>query len=308
MVHGLRRVRAQKAQRVPRAGGVRIDVHRARRDRAGGCRHLPQSEGHVHRPTCGGAARVGTDVERPVPAGMTVSFGVAVPSRSTIQPRPFGACERGGALCARVSSAVGTGGTRCPSPRRDRHGGRVHRAGTWSAARSRGPPSASSRHCCGGTGSPGSRRQGRSRRGGELRVVEVEREEPLAAGAVELPAHLGRRDVAAVAVEDCDRSNAKAGAVGAGLDEHASVNPQLRLELSGAEPPAPRALALTLANGQELLRARRGDDDRLGAERGGAHRTALEAVPLATRGVLAGERDACRSGSGRRSRSRRARP
>jgi hypothetical protein len=125
----------------------------------------------------------------------------------------------------------------------------------------------------------------------QLRVVEVEGEEPLAAGAVELPARLGRGDVAAAAVENCDRSNAKAGAVDAGRDQHASVNPQLRLELSGAEPPAPRALSLMLANGQKLFRAGRGDDDCLRAERSRADSTALEAIPVPAGSVLAGERD-----------------
>ena len=226
-----------------------------------------------------------------LPAGMTVSFGAAAPSMSTIQPRPFGGASDGAPFVRPQRGLRSELEEPSGRARRDRHGGRVHRAGRRlqrvvgdRRLRRRGSAAEVLRR---GVVDGGIDRVGE----GELGVVEVEREEPFAAGPVELPARLGRRDVPAVAVEDCDRSNAKAGAVGAGRDEHASVNPQLRLELSGAEPPAPGALALTLANGQKLFGARRGDDDRLGAERGGAHRAALESVPVAAGSVLAGERD-----------------
>ena len=254
-------------------------------------RDLPDAEPHVHRAARRGAGRVGAHVERPVARRDDGVVRRRSPVHVDDPAATVGGCERRGAFCSpqrRLRSELQEPGARAC---RDRHGGRVHRAGCRQL---RVVGDRCLRRRCGAAEVLRRRvvdgRVDRVRER-ELGVVEVEREEPLAAGTVELPARLGGRDVAAGAVEDGDRRNAKAGAVVAGRDEHASVNPQLRLELSGAEPPAPDPLALTLANGQELFGARRGDDDRLGAKRGGAHRTALEAIPVATGRVLAGERD-----------------
>ena len=153
---------------------------------------------HVHRTAGGGAVRVGADVERPVARG----DDRVVRRRCAVQVDDPAAtvrgCERRGALCCpQTWSEVGTGGTQVAVPVVIVTRGRVHRAGRC-LQRVVGDRRLRRR---GGVAEVLGRRvvDGRVDRIGEgkLRVVEVEREEPLAAGAVELPARLGRRDVPA---------------------------------------------------------------------------------------------------------------
>ena len=131
----------------------------------------------------------------------------------------------------------------------------------------------------------------------QLRVVERQRQVPAPARAVELPARAARRDLLPRLVEDGGREDTKAGARGTGSDGDAPVNPQLRLELSGPEPPAPDVRALPLVDGQELLDATLVDDDRLAPEGCLADATVPEAAPVAAGRVRALEPEPAEGGA-----------
>ena len=113
----------------------------------------------------------------------------------------------------------------------------------------------------------------------QLCVVDVECEEPVAVLALEVPARSLRTDVPSAAVENCGRENAEAGDDVAGRDQDAAVRPQVWLEGSGVQLPAPPLQPRSLLDGEELLDDVAVEDDRLGAERGGARGARLELVP-----------------------------
>ncbi len=126
----------------------------------------------------------------------------------------------------------------------------------------------------------------------QVGVVELEGEPPAGVALLEPPAESVGSDVLALGVEDPHRVDDDAGDQVAGRVEegNGAVAAQARLQ-PGRELPAPRPLALTLDDGQELLGLASVDDDRLGAEVRLARDTVNVAPPLGPADVLGDDRD-----------------